>query len=159
MMVTQDVNSYNPDTVDRWLRRWDELIALSESPRSARHLQDPQCSTGHSCSYGSPVGIRAARGMHGDPNRYSDILADLEKAWSSLRFNSLGWRVVDMRMRTAGIHRWRNPTTHAREEEPSAALDAIALALGVRAELVRDAYKMALKDMARYLGWVDSDVR
>lgn len=156
MVVQQEASFYNPDVIDRWLRRFAELEALAESPRSARHLQDPQCSSGRACSYGSPIGIRSVKGLHGDPNRYSDILADLEKAWASLRYNSLPWRVVSYRMQVRGVRRWRNPTTHAREEEPSAALDAIALALGVRYDDVRDAYKAALRDMARYLGWVET---
>lgn len=142
---------YSPERISGWLRRWDELLTLSESLRSSRHLQTTECKPGHSCSYGSPVGIRDVKGHHHDQLKYADILADLERAHARLRFHSLPWSCVDLRMRRAGK---RHPAdTLDGPDESSNDLHDIARALGIRYGVVRDAYAEALKTMAEFLGW------
>lgn len=142
---------YTPGRISRWLLRWEELLTLAECPKTSAHLQTTECTPGHSCSYGSPVGIRDSKGHHHDQLKYADILADLERAHARLRFMSLGWSVVDLRMRRAGR---RHPSDTQVGPDPSTNdLHDVARALGVRYDVVRNAYADALKTMAAFLGW------
>lgn len=151
--VTREVDAfYSPSRLDAILRRWPEYLALAETPRTARHLQTTECQPGHACSYGSPVGIRDAKGHHHDQLRYADIVADVEAARERLAYNSLGRIVVNYRMRRMGAKR-RIETAEAVWEEESGNLDDIARALRVRYEIVRRAYRGALEEMAKSLGW------
>lgn len=147
-------SEYDPATIDRWLKEWDLLLSLAETPASSRHLLDSHCRhSNRPCGSTAPVGIRDARGRGSDPHRWSDVVADIERAHARLRPHSLAWTIIDYRMRRAGLKRWRDPATHARMQEPSQQLDAIALSMGQRAATIRRAYQDALKEMARSLGW------
>lgn len=79
-MPSDDTMFYSPERIDGFLRRWDELLALAESPKTARHLTTRECRPGHACSYGSPVGIRDSKGHHHDQHVWSDVVADVEAA-------------------------------------------------------------------------------
>lgn len=130
---------YSPQVIDRWLREWDLLISLSETPATSAHLLSSQCR--HSevgCSSGKPVGIKSTRNV-GDPVRYVDLLADIRGAAKLLPAHSLESQVVAKRISTGA---W---------------IDQIAAMLNMRADRVRSAYRSACKLMAQSLGWVDVD--
>lgn len=126
---------YTPQVIDRWLREFELLETLAQSPATSAHLLSSQCR--HSevgCSSGKPVGIKSTRN-HGDPVRYVDLLADIRGAVDALPPYSLESQVVARRISTGA---W---------------IDQIAAMLNVRADRVRSAYRSACKMMAMSLGW------
>lgn len=128
---------YTPQLIDRWLREWELLCSLSESPSSSAHLLSPECRhSDKACSNGRPVGIKSVRN-HGDPVRYCDLKADLEQAAGTLPPYSLESQVV------------------ARRISSGAWIDRIAVELHTRQDNVRSAYRAACKMMAKSLGWVE----
>lgn len=130
---------YTPQAIDRFIREWEMLSSLSESPSTSAHLLSGECRHSEkACGSGKPVGIKSTRN-HGDPVRYCDIKADLEQALSLLPAHSLESQVVARRISTGA---W---------------IDQIAAMLNVRADRVRSAYRSACKMMAQSLGWVDVD--
>ena len=130
---------YTPELVDRWLREWELLRSLAETPASSAHLLSPQCRhSDRACANGKPVGIKDVRN-HGDPVRYADIKADLEQAADQLPPYSLESLVVARRMSTG------------------ARLAEVARLCGTRYDDALHAYRGACKLMAKALGWVDVD--
>lgn len=130
---------YTPEVVDYWCRNWEMLTALAETPASAAHLLSPECRTSDkACGDGRPVGIKNIRN-HGDPNRYSDIKADLSAAAALLPAYSLESQVVAKRMSTG------------------CSMPQIRAMLGKAQNDVWAAYRSACKMMAVSLGWEDSD--
>lgn len=128
---------YTPQLIDRWLREWELLCSLSESPSSSAHLLSPECRHSEkACSNGRPVGIKSVRN-HGDPVRYCDIKADLEQAAEQLPPHSLESQVVARRMAEC------------------LPMIEIRARLGVDHNRLWAAYRAATKMMARSLGWVD----
>lgn len=128
---------YTPQIVDRWLREFEMLETLAQSPSTSAHLLSADCR--HSevgCSSGKPVGIKSTRHV-GDPMRYCDLLADIRGAADLLPPYSLESRVVARRISTGA---W---------------IDTIAKDLNTRADKVRDAYRSACRMMAKSLGWVE----
>lgn len=144
---------YSPARLDGILRRWPEWLALAETPRSARHLNDPACQPGRACSYGAPVGIRDSKGHHHDQLRGADVVADVERAWGSLRYGSLEWQVINYRLMALARKRWRHPNSGEWQHDESRSLSDIARTLGRRYQDVLDANKAALRQMAEFLGW------
>lgn len=126
---------YSPRVIDRWLREFELLESLAETPASSAHLLGGECRhSDKACSNGRPVGIKDVRN-HGDPVRYVDVLADIRGAADALPPYSLESQVVAKRISTGA---W---------------IDQIAAMLNVRADRVRSAYRSACKMMARSLGW------
>jgi hypothetical protein len=126
---------YSPQIVDRWLREWELLTSLSETPATAAHLLSSECRhSDKACGSGKPVGIKSTR-SHGDPVRYCDIKADLEQAAAILPPYSLESQVVARRM------------------AESLPMIEIRARLGVDNNRLWAAYRAATKMMARSLGW------
>lgn len=126
---------YTPQVIDRWLREFELLETLAETPASSAHLLSSQCR--HSevgCSSGKPVGIKSTR-SHGDPVRYVDLLADIRGAAQLLPAHSLESQVVAQRMST-GL-----PMIEIRAR------------LGVDNNRLWAAYRAACRMMALSLGW------
>lgn len=126
---------YTPQVIDRWLREFELLETLAETPASSAHLLSAQCR--HSevgCSSGKPVGIKSTR-SHGDPVRYVDLLADIRGAAELLPAHSLESQVVARRISTG------------------ARLADVARLCGARYDDVLTAYRSACKMMAVSLGW------
>lgn len=126
---------YTPQVIDRWLREFEMLETLAQSPATSAHLLSSQCR--HSevgCSSGKPVGIKSTRN-HGDPVRYVDLLADIRGAAELLPAHSLESQVVAKRISTGA---W---------------IDRIAVELRTDQHRVRSAYRAACKMMAQSLGW------
>jgi hypothetical protein len=83
---------FTPDRIEQLLKLFAELDALAESPATARGLfrsrptpEDPK------------TGARQKGRPRSDPNRWSDIRADLVRAWQSLPAGSLERHVVMLR--------------------------------------------------------------
>lgn len=126
---------YDPQTVDYWLRNYELLGSLAETPQSSAHLLSTECKgSDHACSDGRPVGIKSTR-SHGDPTRYIDLLADIRGAAELLPAHSLESQVVARRISTGA---W---------------IDQIAKQLHTDQHRVRSAYRAACKMMAQSLGW------
>lgn len=125
---------YSPEIVDRWLRQWDLLESLAESPRTSVHMlrfnhaehQGP-CSTGPRIGGGRPS----------DGLAWAIVKADIEAAAKALPIESLERQVVLARIAGAG------PLGH------------IATILRYRKATVCEAYQRAIVMMAEQLGWVD----
>ena len=123
---------YTPDRLDWWLRNWDLLDSLAESPVSSRHhLQTDHAHKDGPCIDPPKVG-KVGKGQHADPLKYADVQADIERAHAGLAMWSLPWNVVD--------HRKRGHN-----------LDAIAKALRIRYHDVTTGYRDALKTMSAFL--------
>lgn len=128
---------YTPELVDRWLRQWEFLRSLAESPSTSAHLLSSECrGSDKACSNGRPVGIKNIRN-HSDPMHYADLLADLQTAAEMLPPYSLESQVVARRIATG------KPMAEIRAQ------------LGKGQTEVWSAYRSACKLMAKALGWVD----
>lgn len=126
---------YSPEIVDRWLREFEMLETLAQSPSTSAHLLSADCR--HSevgCSSGKPVGIKSTRHV-GDPMRYCDLLADIRGAADLLPPYSLESRVVARRISTGA----RMPEIRAQ--------------LGCNYTAMWQAYRSACTMMAKSLGW------
>lgn len=130
---------YTPAMVDYWVRNFELLSSLAESPSTSAHLLSSECrQSDHACANGKPVGIKATR-SHGDPTRYIDVLADIQAAAQQLPPFSLESQVVASRIRTGGK------------------LSIIARLCSVRYDDALSAYRRGVKAMAMTLGWVEVD--
>lgn len=128
---------YSPQIVDRWVKDYQTLITLAESPSSSAHLLSSECRhSDKACGDGRPVGIKSTR-SHSDPMRYVDVLSDISHAAYHLHPSSLERRVVLERMATG------------------APMAEIRARLGVDTKRMWAAYRAAVKAMALDLGWVD----
>lgn len=123
---------YSPEFVGRWLRDWDLLVSLAESPRtSVHHLR-----LGHDHRDGAcGVGPRIGGGRASDGLDWALVKADLEAAAARLGAGSLERRVVLARMGGGGT------------------LGEIAVILRTRKGTVLEAYRAAVGGMAALLGW------
>jgi hypothetical protein len=123
-------SSYSPSVVGRWLLAWPHLIALSQSPGSARGLTRPG-PTPETPKIGS-------HGQSGNSMQYACIVADLERAWARALVNpSLEYWVVEGLMNGWSLGRFAAHTD---------------LEMG---DCVR-AYQRGAEKMACYLGWRES---
>lgn len=123
---------YSPECVDGWLRDWDLLVSLAESPRTSAHHLRP----GHAKHEGPCVAGPRSRGSRAsDGLDWALVKADLEGAAGRLEGGSLGRRVVLARMGGGGT------------------LGQIAVILRTRKATVLAAYDAAVGEMAGLLGW------
>lgn len=126
-------SDYSPEIVDRWLRQWDLLNSLAESPRTSVHMlrfdhaehQGP-CNTGPRIHGGRPS----------DGLAWAIVKADIEGAARQLEAGSLERQVVLARIGGAG------PLGH------------VATILRTRKADVCQAYQRATVLMAERLGWI-----
>lgn len=126
---------YSPQIVDRWLREFELLQSLAETPSSSAHLLGSECRhSDKACSNGKPVGIKSTRHV-GDPMRYCDLLADIRGAADLLPPYSLESRVVARRISTG------------------ARMPEIRVQLGCNYTAMWRAYHAACTMMAKSLGW------
>jgi hypothetical protein len=124
---------YSPDAVDRWLRQWDLLCSLAETPATSRHHLDSDHHKDGPCL----DSIRSGSGGRiPDALSWADVRADLQRAYAQLAIGSIERQVVWERM-----HR-------------PASLDNIALRMRSRASIVRESYRSACVRMSVYLGYV-----
>lgn len=131
---------FTPDRVKFWLKNWEMLRSLAETPRSSVHLVSPECRHAeHGCAGQNPVGIRSVKGLKGDPYRYSDILADLNQAADFLPPHSLESQVVARLM-----------SGNAKN------LDEVCEQIEARDSRVYGAFRCACTMMARTLGWEEA---
>ena len=72
---------YSPRRVASWVLRWRELIELA------------QPTAGAIC-YDARLSQQTPGRKPSNPARYLEIMADLERAWASLRIWSIEWNVV-----------------------------------------------------------------
>jgi hypothetical protein len=110
---------YCPRHISIYLSSWEELEARAEGHGSPRLVA---------------LGAQPTKGVHADPLRWADLVADLEKAHSRLRFGGVHWTVIDYRKR-------------------GYTLGQIARALRVRKQTIVDGHNEACERMARSLGW------
>lgn len=127
---------YSPEFVARWLRDWDLLVSLAESPRtSVHHLRLGHADHDGPCSLGPRIrGGRAADGLD-----WALVKADLEGAAARLTPGSLERRVALARMGGGGT------------------LSEISVILRTRKAVVLEAYRAAVGGMAALLGWVPDE--
>lgn len=131
---------YSPEIVSFWVRNFELLQSLAETPRASTHLLSPECKqSAHACSDGRPVGIKSTRSHHADTHFYSDVLADIQQAAGALPAYSLESQVVARRMAEC------------------LPMIEIRARLGVDHNRLWAAYRAATKMMARSLGWVDAE--
>ena len=124
---------YSPDAVDRWLRQWDLLCSLAETPATSRHHLDSDHHKDGPCL----DSIRSGSGGRiPDTLSWADVRADLHRAYAQLAIGSTERRVVWERMTHGGN------------------INQIAKRIGSRQGIVRDAYASAVGRMAGYLGYV-----
>jgi len=111
---------YTPDRIEYWLEHWRELEQLA------------------TCSYPAGVPSAVPPGRYGyrlsDPLRFADVMADIERAWASLGWLSLDYKVVEAVMR-------------------GYLLREVERVYHLRHGTATEAYQCAIKRMARYLGW------
>lgn len=126
---------YSPDNVDRWLRQWDLLCSLAETPATSRHHLDSDHHKDGPCldSVRSGSGGRVP-----DLLSWADVRADLQRAYAQLAIGSIERQVVWERM-----HRPAN-------------LDVIARRMGSRYSVVLDSYHSAVARMSATLGYVST---
>ena len=125
---------YTPDRVDYYVRNVEHLWAWAQTPTSARQLLDPHRPGP------TPTNPRSARqrGHHSDPNRGSDIVADLDRAYHDLP-EGLGRTILYWRL-------WGY--------RPSAIYEALkAKGKGVRKQEFYHVNRAAVERMAEFLGW------
>lgn len=122
---------YCIEAVDKWLRQWELLEALAESPRtSVHHLNFDHAGHSGPCSDGP----RGRGGRRSDGLAFADLRADLASAVARLPAGSLGRQVVEERIRAGG------------------SLKAVARRLGRRCADVAEAYHAAIAVMSEALG-------
>lgn len=127
---------YSPEIVDRWLRQWDLLTSLAESPRTSAHmLRFDHANHAGPCT----TGPRIPGGRPSDGLAWALVKADLEVAAKALPITSLERQVVLARIGGAG------PLSH------------LATILRTRKADVCEAYQRAIVMMAEQLGWVDDE--
>jgi hypothetical protein len=124
---------YSPDAVDRWLRQWDLLCSLAETPATSRHHLDSDHHKDGPCL----DSIRSGSGGRiPDTLSWADVRADLHRAYAQLAIGSIERQVVWERM-----HRPAN-------------LDVIARRMGSRYSVVLESYHRAVERMSATLGHV-----
>ena len=124
---------YSPDAVDRWLRQWDLLCSLAETPATSRHHLDSDHHKDGPCL----DSIRSGSGGRiPDTLSWADVRADLQRAYAQLAIGSIERQVIWERM-----HRPAN-------------LDVIARRMGSRYSVVLESYRAATVKMSVTLGYV-----
>jgi hypothetical protein len=124
---------YSPDAVDRWLRQWDLLCSLAETPATSRHHLDSDHHKDGPCL----DSIRSGSGGRiPDTLSWADVRADLQRAYAQLAIGSIERQVIWERM-----HRPAN-------------LDVIARRMGSRYSVVLESYHRAVERMSATLGHV-----
>jgi hypothetical protein len=130
---------YTPQCIRHWLRNWDELQALCESPRTARGLT-------HQGPTPEEPRIGRQRGRRADPMRWSATVADLElAALVALAPGSLEAYVVHCLM-----HIW---VAGPRGILQHPTLLQIREMRHCRSNLIHDSFAAACTAMASWLGW------
>ena len=78
---------YSPRRIHYLLVSWEELVALAESPNTARNLLRPG---------ETPIEprIRQPKGAPSDPLRWADVVADVQAAHSQLSSGGVGVAAV-----------------------------------------------------------------
>jgi len=90
---------YTEARIRRILREWPCARSLAESWVTSAHcLSHGPDDDGRPCQ-NAPSGGRHNKRASFDPNKGSDIVADLERAHARLRYGSLEWTIVDRLMR------------------------------------------------------------
>lgn len=138
---------YTPKVIDRWLREFELLESLAETPVTSAHLLSPQCR--HSevgCSNGRPVGIKDVR-QHTDAMSYVDVISDLQAAAGALPAYSIESQVVNR------LVCGRLSSGTQLEGALSDRIHQIRVELAKRYGDVWDGYHSACTMMARSLGW------
>ena len=124
----------SPEIVDRWLRQWELLTSLAESPRtSGHHLRFDHAGRHGSCSEGP----RIPGGRPNDGLSWVMVQADLESAAARLPIGSLERQVV---------YAWINH---------GGSLGHVATICRTRKATAIEAHQRAIVLMAELLGWVD----
>lgn len=133
--LAQGDGYYSPDRIDRWIREWDLLESLAETPRTSRHyLTWEHRARQGPCAEDPRFEQRGPR-YHADPMSHADIKADIERAWTALRGRwSREYLVVEWRMKGRTL----------REID-----ETYRLRHGSAGAIYRD----ALERMAETLGW------
>jgi hypothetical protein len=126
---------YSPERIDRWLRQWDLLCSLAETPNASRHHLDSDHRKDGPCLDAVRTG---SGGRVPDALIWSDVRADIQRAYAQLQIGSHQRRVV-----------WERMTRPA-------SLDTIARRMGSRAQVVRESYHAAVAHMSGYLGYVST---
>lgn len=120
---------YTPARIRRILYRWPEYLALAETPASAAGL---------TVDGPTPESPRIRQiGHHSDPLAWANLIADVERAWTSLALHSIEWRAVEMLMqgkRLDTFARVMHLDLREVEEGLDRATEAMALTLGYRPE-------------------------
>lgn len=132
--MSDGLGYYTPQRLRWLLANWELVCCLAETPSSSRHHLDSQHRKPGPTPATPRTGARQ-RGYHGDALRWADVAADVELAHAHLVMWSLGWNVVDYRLRT----------------RPGLPLGGIARALRIRTADVLAAYREALERMSQYL--------
>ncbi len=137
---------YTPHRVAYWLRNWDTLRALAESPATASGLLDPRDGP-------TPINPRVGArqpGTRTDATRWADVLADLERAAR----DALPYQGLERFVWFAMTNLWM-PNPPFPDRRPTLSYIATELAHRRKAD-VCEAFRTAARKMALALGWAEA---